>query len=131
MWVSPRETWGRQQLLLRVYPVKNEKWRSMRKFVPPSPFVPHLKVATREEEKCVRRALEEIAADVASFADCRAEKASEEESFIDIMASLEIERERLEVNPKGSFLLTLCKRAGLLSETLLEDVFDTTVLLLC
>ena len=59
---------------------------SVSSFVPSSHFVPDSNVVVKEREECVRRALEEVAA-----SDSRAEEASEEESFVDIMGSFEKE----------------------------------------
>ena len=56
------------------------------KLLPNFYFVPESNVVVSEGEKCVRRALEEGAA-----SDGRAEEASEEDSFVDIMCSLERE----------------------------------------
>ena len=52
--------------------------------VPNLKFVSHLNVVVREGEECVRRALEEVEA-----SDGWAEEASEGDSFVDIMGSLE------------------------------------------
>ena len=69
--------------------------------VPNWHFVPDLDVVVREEEECVRRALEEFEA-----SDSRTEEANEGDSFVDIMGGL---GKKLEVNRKDSLLRTFCK----------------------
>ena len=54
--------------------------------VPTLQFVPNLDLVVRKGEECVRRALEEVKA-----SDSRTEEASEGDSFVDIMGSLENE----------------------------------------
>ena len=56
--------------------------------VPNLQFVPDSNVVIREGEECVRRALEEVEA-----SDSRTEEASEGDSFVDIMGSLDKEVE--------------------------------------
>ena len=70
--------------------------------VPNLQFVPDSNVVVQEGEECVRRLLEEIEA-----SDCRTEEASEGDSFVDIMGSLENRLDK-QVSQKGSRLLTLC-----------------------
>ena len=86
-------------------------------------FVPDLDVVIREAEECVRRALEEVEA-----SDCRAEKASEGDSFVDIMVGLEKENGG---ESEGFTFADILQRADLLSETVMEGVVTTPVLPLC
>ena len=68
--------------------------------VPHLQFVPDLDVVVREGEECVRRALEEVEA-----SDSLTAKASEKDSFVDIMA---VWKKKTEVNLKDSRLRTYC-----------------------
>ena len=49
--------------------------------VPNPPVVPDFNVVAREGEKCAKRALEEVEANVAGHVDCRAEEASDRDLF--------------------------------------------------
>ena len=71
--------------------------------VPSLQFVPDLNVVIQEGEECVRRVLEEIEA-----SDSRIEEASERDSFIDIMGSLDKE---VGVNQKGFTFADILRRA--------------------
>ena len=86
-------------------------------------FVPDLDVVVREGEECVSRALEEVEA-----SDSRTEEASEVDSFVDIMGSLEKETGG---ESEGFTFADILQRADLLSETVLEGVVDTPDLRLC
>ena len=91
--------------------------------VPNLQFVPNSNVVIREGEACVRRVLEEIEA-----SDSRTEKASEGESFIDIMGSLEEEGGS---ESEGLTLADILRRADPLSETVLEGMVGVPDLPLC
>ena len=84
--------------------------------VPNPRVVPYLNLAAREGKECVRRKLEEIEAGVGILADSRAEEASERDSFVDIMGSLE--RHTGCASERFTFA-DILRRADLLSETLL------------
>ena len=85
--------------------------------VPSLQFVPNLNVVVREGEECVRRALEEV-----ETSDGRAEEASEGDSFLDIMGSLE---KQTGGESEGFTFADILQRAALLLETVLEGVVDT------
>ena len=91
--------------------------------VPTLQFVPSLVVVVRETEQCVRRALEEVEA-----SDSRTEEASEGDSFVGIMDSLENKTGR---ESEGFTFADILQLADLLSETVLEGVVDTPDLPLC
>ena len=82
--------------------------------VPDLQFVPNSNVIIQEGEECVRRVLEEIGA-----SDSRTEEASEGESLIDIMGSLE---EEVGSESEGLTLADILRRADPLSETVLEGM---------
>ena len=88
--------------------------------VPNLQFVPDLDVVVMEGEECARRALEE-----ADASDSRTEKASEGDSFVDIMGGLEKETGG---ESEGFTFEDILQRADLLSETVLEGVVKTLVL---
>ena len=83
-------------------------------------FVPDLDVVIREGEDCARRTLEEVET---SFS--RTEEASEGDSFVDIMASLDKETGG---ESEGFTFADILQRANLLSKTVLEVWW---VLLIC
>ena len=87
------------------------------------PLCPDSNIVVREGEECVRRALEEVAA-----SDGQAEEASEGDTFVDIIGSLEKETGS---ESEGFSFADILQRADLLSETLLEGVVDTHELSLC
>ena len=91
--------------------------------VPNLQFVPDLDVVVREGEECVTRALREVEA-----SDRRSEKASEGDSFVDILGGLE---KKTGGKSEGFTFEDILQRAVLLSETLLEAVVDTLDLPLC
>ena len=91
--------------------------------VPNLQFVPDSNVVIQEGEECVRRVLEEIEA-----SDSRTEKASEGESFIDIMGGLE---EAVGSESKGLTLADILRCADPLSETVLEGMVSVPDLPLC
>ena len=91
--------------------------------VPTLQFVPVLDVVVREGEECVRRALEAVEA-----SDGRTEEASGEDSFVDIIDSLENDTGG---ESEGFTIADILQRADLLSETVLQGVFDTLDLPLC
>ena len=91
--------------------------------VPNLQFVPNSNVNIQEGEECVRRVLEEIEA-----SDSRTEEASEGESFIDIMGSLE---EEVGSESEGLTLADILRRADPLPETVLEGMVDVPDLPLC
>ena len=91
--------------------------------VPTLQFVPDLDVAVREGEECVRKTLEEIEA-----SDSWKEEASEGDSFVDIMGSLDKETGG---ESEGFTFADILQRADLLSESVLEGVVDTPELPLC
>ena len=71
----------------------------------------------------MRRALEEVEA-----CDGRAEEASEGDTFVDVMGSLEKETGG---DSEGFTFEDILQRADLLSETVLEGLVDTPNLPLC
>ena len=85
--------------------------------VPSSQFFPKIRVVVREEEKCVRRALEKV-----ETSDGRAQEESEGDRFVDIMVHLEKETGG---ESEGLTFPDILQRADLLSETVLEGVVDT------
>ena len=91
--------------------------------VPDLQFVPNSNVVIQEGEECVRRKLEDIEA-----SDSRTEEASEGESFIDIMGSLE---EEVGSESEGLTLADILRRADPLSETVLEGMVGVPDLPLC
>ena len=91
--------------------------------VPNLQFVPDLDVVVREGEECVRRAWEEVEA-----SDSRTEEASEGDSFVDSMGSLEKETGG---ESEGFTFADILLRADLLSETVLEGLLNTSDLPLC
>ena len=91
--------------------------------VPTLQFVPDLDLVVREGEECVRRALEEVEA-----SDSRTEEASEGDSFVDVMGSLENETGG---ESEGFTFADTLQPAYFLSETVLEGVVDTLDLPLC
>ena len=91
--------------------------------VPNLRFVPASNVVIQEGEECVRRVLGEIEA-----SDSRTEEASEGESFIDIMGSLEKE---VGSESEGLTLADILRRADPLSETVLEGMAGVPDLPLC
>ena len=80
-------------------------------------------VVVREGEECVRRAMEEIEA-----SDSRTEEASEGDSFVDIMGSLENETGG---ESEGFTFADILQRADLLSEPVPEGMVDSPDFLLC
>ena len=91
--------------------------------VPDLQFVPSSNVVIEKGEDCVRRMLEDIGA-----SDSRTEEASEGESFIDIMGSLEEEGGS---ESEGLTLADILRRADSLSETVLEGIVGVPDLQLC
>ena len=91
--------------------------------VPNIQTFPDLKVVISEGEEFVRRALAEVEASVG-----RAEKASEGDSFVDIMGGLEKETG---CESEGFTFADILQCADLLSETVLEGVVDTPDFPLC
>ena len=91
--------------------------------VPNLQFVPNSNVGIQEGEECVRRMLEEIEA-----SDSRTKEASEGDSFIGIMGGMDKE---VGGESEGFTFADILRRADLLSETVLEGVFDTSDLPLC
>ena len=91
--------------------------------VPNLHFVSNLNVVVREGGEWVRRALEEVEA-----IDGRAEEASEGDSFVNIMGSLEKEAGG---ESEGVTLADILQRADSLSETVLDGVVDTPDFPLC
>ena len=91
--------------------------------VPDLQFVPNSNVVIQEGEECMRRVLEDIRA-----SDSRTEEASEGESFIDIMGSLEEEGGS---ESEGLTLADILRRADPLSETELEGMVGVPDLPLC
>ena len=91
--------------------------------VPNLQFVPDSNVVVREGEECVRRALEEVEA-----SDSWTEEASEEDSFVDIMGSVDKE---VGVESEGFTFADILRRADPLSETVLEGVVGVPDLPLC
>ena len=82
--------------------------------VPNLQFVPDWNVVIREGEECVRRAMEEVEA-----SDRRTEEASEGDSFVDIMGSLD---KGVGGESEGFTIAYILRRADPLSETVLEGV---------
>ena len=82
--------------------------------VPNLQFVPDSNVVIQEGEECMRRVVEAI-----EVSDSRTEEASEGESFIDIMGSLEEEGGS---ESEGLTLADILRRADSLSETVLEGM---------
>ena len=80
-------------------------------------FVLELKVVFREGEECVRRALEDVQA-----SDGQAEEASEGDSLVDVMGSLEKETGG---ESEGFTFADILHFADLMSETVLEGVVGT------
>ena len=91
--------------------------------VPNFQFVPDSNVVIQEGEECVRRVLEEIEA-----SDSRTEEASEGDSFVDILGSLD--KEFGFESEKFTFT-DILRRADLLPETVLEDLVGVPDLPLC
>ena len=91
--------------------------------VPDLQFVPNSNVVIHKGEDCVRRMLEDIGA-----SDSGTEEASEGESFIDIMGSLEEEGGS---ESEGLTLADILRRADPLSETVLEGIVGVPDLPLC
>ena len=91
--------------------------------VPNLHFVPDLDVVVGEGEECVRRVFEEVEA-----SDSRTEEASEADSFVDLMGSLDTETGG---ESEGFTFADILQRADLLSETVLAGVVNTTELPLC
>ena len=91
--------------------------------VPKLQFVPDSNVVIQEEEGCVRRVLEEIEA-----SDSRTEEASEGDSFVDIMGSLEKE---VGFESEGFTFTDILRRADPLSETVPEGLVSVPDLPLC
>ena len=91
--------------------------------VPNLHFVCDSNVVIQEGEECVRRVLEEI-----ESSDSRTEEASEGESFVDIMGSLDKE---VGSESEGFTLADILRRADPLSETVLEGVVVVPDLPLC
>ena len=91
--------------------------------VPKLQFVPDSNVVIQEGEECVRRVLEEIEA-----SDSRAEKASEGDSFVNIMGSLDKE---VGIEAEKFTFADVLRRADRLPETVLEGVVGVPDLPLC
>ena len=91
--------------------------------VPTLQLIPDLDVVVREGEECVRRTLEEVEA-----SGSWTEEASERDSFVDIMGSLDKETGS---ESEGFTFADILQRADLLSGTVLEGVVDTPDLPLC
>ena len=91
--------------------------------VPNLQFVPNSNVNIQEGEECVRRVLVDVEA-----SDSRTEEASEGESFIDIMGSLE---EEVGSESEELTLADILRRADPLSETVLEGMVGVSDLPLC
>ena len=91
--------------------------------VPNLQFVPDSNVVMQEGEECMRRVVEAI-----EVSDSRTEEASEGESFIDIMGSLEEEGGS---ESEGLTLADILQRADSLSETVLEGMVGVPDLPLC
>ena len=94
---------------------------SERNVVPTLQLVLDLDVVVREGEACVGRALDEVEA-----SDSRTEEASEGDSFVDIIGKLENETGG---ESEGFTFADILQRADLLSETVLEGVVDTPLLI--
>ena len=91
--------------------------------VPNLQIVPDSNVVIQEGEECVRRALEEIKA-----RDSRTEEASEGDSFVDIMGSLD---KKVGFESEGFTFADILRRADPLPETVLEGVVGVPDLPLC
>ena len=91
--------------------------------VPNLQFVPNSNVVIQEGEECVRRVLEEIEA-----SDSRTEEASDGDSFVDIMGSLDKE---VGFESEGFTFTDILRRADPLPETVLEGVVSVPDLPLC
>ena len=91
--------------------------------VPNLRFVPDSNVVIQEGEECVRRVLEEFEA-----SDGRSEEASEKDSFVDIMGSLDKE---VGSELEGFTFTDILRRADPLPESLLEGVVGVPDLPLC
>ena len=91
--------------------------------VPNLQFVPNSNAVIEEREECVKRVLVDVEA-----SDCRTEEASEGESFIDIMGSLE---EEVGSESEELTLADILRRADPLSETVLEGLVGVSDLPLC
>ena len=91
--------------------------------VPKLQFVPGSSVIKQEGEECVSSLLEDIAA-----SDSQTEETSEGESFVDIMGGLE---EEVGSESEGWTLADILRRAGPLSETVLEGMVGVPDLPLC
>ena len=91
--------------------------------VPNLQFVPDSNVVIQEGEECVRRMLEEMEA-----SDSRTEEASEGDSFVDIMGSLDKE---VEFESEGFTFFDILRRADPLPEIVLEGVVGVPDLPLC
>ena len=86
-------------------------------------FVPDSNVVIQEGEECVRRVLEEIEAN-----DSRTEEASEGDSFVDIMGSLDKE---VGFESEEFTFTDILRHADPLPETVLEGVVGVPDLPLC
>ena len=91
--------------------------------VPNLQFVPDSNVVIQEGEECVRKVLQEIEA-----SDSRTEEASEGDSFVDIMGSLDKE---VGFESQGFTFTDILRRAEPLPETVLEGVVGVPDLPLC
>ena len=91
--------------------------------VPNLQFVPDSNVVIQEGEECVRRVSEEIKA-----SDSRTEEASEGDSFVDIIGSLEKE---VGFESEGFTFAEILRRADPLPENVLEGVVGVPDLPLC
>ena len=83
--------------------------------VPNLQFVPDSNVVIQEGEECVRRVLQEI-----EVSDSQTEEASEGDSFVDIMGSLDKE---VGFESEGFMFTDILRRADPLPETIQEGVF--------
>ena len=91
--------------------------------VPNLQFGPDSDVVIREGEECVRRAVEEIEA-----SDIQTEEASDGDSSVDIMGSLDKE---VGGESEGFTYTDILRRADPLSETVMEAVVGVPDLPLC
>ena len=91
--------------------------------VPNLHFVPDSNVVIQEGEECRRRVLEEIEA-----SDSRTEEASEGDSFVDIMGSLDKE---VGFELEGFTFTDTLRRADPLPETVLEGVIGVERMFRC
>ena len=71
--------------------LENDEEASKVCFVRNPRVVTDINLAAREGEDCMSGALEGIEANLGGHADCRAEEASEGDSFVDIMSSRELD----------------------------------------